>query len=297
VTPSLHPDTPEPKDRWLWLVFLLFAVLFHFTLLWLPSSFLSHTPAVPRLPRIDVQQFDAQQLERVRQQWRQKSKDLLLDKNPAAPSTEKPPIDARYLSRRNIRVEQETRAKNTAILPKSESQPAPPKLKNLGVPLHPPQNRLNHPTPDSAKKAESGTRSDQSLLDKDLPVGSENLLNAQESVFYSFYARLYEAIGPIWQSLIKEAPLEKRLPPGTYITEADISFDSEGNLQEVRIIKSSGIRSFDLAVEQAWRKIERFPNPPRALLDQSGKVHTGWSFSVNVGSNFGIQYLPPERTF
>jgi len=57
------------------------------------------------------------------------------------------------------------------------------------------------------------------------------------------------------------------------------------------------VPEFDEAVNRAFGRIGRFPNPPRALLNEKGEAHTGWSFSVNVDSGFNLNYRPPERNY
>jgi TonB family protein len=272
-----------------------------------------------------VQQVDPKKLEAIRRQW--KDKPLLLNRDKDKPSEKEAPPDARYMSDRNIRVEKEQRAKDTNVVPKPGSpqpheetppreatQPkspakppakAPtkplPKLGNLGIPFLSPKksNSVAKRTENPSKRHDHSPASggDQAILEKNLPVGSENLLNAQESIYYSFYARLYDAIGPIWQSRVRQVPRQRRIVPGEYRTVVDVILDESGIVQEVRKIQSSGIEEFDNAVEDAWKKVGRFPHPPDGLLDKEGRVHTGWTFSVDVGQGLGAMYLPPERNY
>jgi outer membrane biosynthesis protein TonB len=121
------------------------------------------------------------------------------------------------------------------------------------------------------------------------------MLNAQESIYYSFYSRLYESVGPIWQSQIRQ--VNRKLPLGEYTTSVEVIFDRQGNLLDVRQIQGSGIVEFDQAVPNSWRRIGNFPNPPSGLLDSNGQVHTGWTFTVNVGNGPGFMLQPPERVY
>jgi outer membrane biosynthesis protein TonB len=308
------PTTPTASDdpaSWrVWGVIVALTLLWHLVWLRLPRDWAAPLPP----PRIEVQQVDPAKLDAIRRQWkRDREKQLLLNKDKSAPKEKEAPEDARYMSDRNIRVEREQRAKDTNVIPRpgsrQQAQPESPpdgadkpsssvrrgRLGNLGVPL-----RLDAPpTPKSRPRAAPAVPDggDQALLDKNLPEGSENLLNAQESVYYSFYARLYETIGPIWQSRVREVPTMRRVRPGEYSTVVDVVFDRDGNLLEIRRIQSSGVLEFDQAVDLSWRKIGRFPNPPHGLLDDSGKVHTGWTFTVTVGAGFNLDYLPPERNY
>jgi hypothetical protein len=300
----------KPERRWgLWVLVLLLTLLIHFLF------FLTHvdwgTPKAP--PRVDVTQVDPQKLEEIRKRWREQEKSLLMNKN--QPRAEQAPDNARYMSDRNIHVEKEQRAKEHVIQPKpgantqtheTAKHPAQPqaqahgipKLGNLGVPF-----RLNEQSKQQARREQSSPQSmsapggEQYIEDKNLPVGSENLLNAEESVYYSFYARLYDAIGPIWASRLRELAGSTRVNPGDYTTAVDVVLDREGNLVEVRLLSSSRVREFDEAVNTSWAKIGKFPNPPSGLIKEDGHVHTGWNFTVQVGGGgAGLMLMPPERT-
>jgi hypothetical protein len=279
-----------------WVIALLLALLWHALFLlpripWsLPSSH----------PRVDVHTIDPKKLEAIRKKWRDQQ--LLLDKS-KAPSEAVAPKDARYFSDKNRTVEKEQRAKETTLMPKPGSHAAKPKadhthplpkIGNLGIPLPKPLP----PSDDAAGRAAENQPSggEQYVKDPNLPEGSENLLNSQESVFYSFYARLYEAIAPIWQSRLHEIPPRKILE-GDYTTVVDVVFDREGGLIEVQRNHGSGIEEFDQAVQDAWHRVGRFPNPPQGLLDAQGQVHTGWSFTVRIKGGFPLDFLPPERSY
>jgi TonB family protein len=321
-TPELPVDLPanftsldfwwRPRSaRVAWILAALFALLFHALLLIpkIPGFFFDAKPLPP--PRVDIKQVDPRKLEAIRKQWKAREKQLLIDKS--APAASEPPADARYMSDRNIRVDKEQRAKQTAVIPKAgrpgEPQPAhppppPPKaqrrlpeLGNLGVKL-PAAPRRSPPPRQAAAASNSGDEAgSQAIRDPSLPEGSENLLNAQESVYYSFYSRLYEAIGPVWQSKVRTAARMRRLQPGEYTTHVDVVLDANGNLVGVQQLSSSGIPEFDQAADSAWRRIGRFPNPPTDLLDEKGQIHTGWTFTVQLNQGMNLDYLPPERTY
>lgn len=319
----MNSDFKQPERKWgLWILIVLLTLLIHFLF------FLTHvdwgTPKAP--PRVEVQQVDPQKLEQIRKRWREQEKNILIDKN--QPKSDQAPDNARYMSDKNIRVEKEQRARDHVIQPKPgantqtqdrtkpqiaprpeiKAQPKPqthahglPQLGNLGVPF-----RLNEQSKQSPKQraqtaagAYSPPGGEQYIDDKNLPVGSENLLNAEESVYYSFYARLYDAIGPIWASRLRELAGSTRVQPGDYTTAVDVVLDKEGNLVEVRIMQSSQVRAFDDAVNTSWAKIGKFPNPPSGLIKEDGKVHTGWNFTVQVGQGGGggLMLMPPERSY
>jgi protein TonB len=309
-----HQNDEEIHSSWrVWFVALLLALLWH-----LLCGILHIDWTHPSQPlQVDINQVDPAKLAAIRNQWKNREMTPLLDRN--SPKAKDAPKDARFMSDHNIQVEKEQRAKIENVIPqpgragpkaeesrpKEEQKPKPekqnqtvPKLGNLGVPF-----RLNEkpPVKEEYKESEQAQHGgddagDQAIRDRNLPVGSENMLNAQESVYYSFFARLYEEIGPIWQSRIRSTVPSRRLGPGEYLTSVDVVLDSEGNLIAVHQLQSSGVPEFDQAVQDSWRRIGRFPNPPSGLL-KNGEVHTGWTFSVQLDQSLNPDYLPPTRSY
>jgi outer membrane biosynthesis protein TonB len=315
-----------------WVAILILAILAHLLFMaarvsWAPTP----APVPVDLKTIDPAKLD-QIRKKWRDNG---AKQLLLDRDKNVPSAANAPDNAKYMSDRNIVVPKEQRARQTDVLPKAgnpggataenaepkkrtapKAVPAHPKapahaetraqpdLKMFGIPLNlsakskPQEEEASPPvnSPNQADRSRSGDGgANQYIDDSRLPQGSENLLNAQESVYYSFYARLYESIAPIWSSKVQEAAYAARAQPGDYTTVVDVVLDKEGDLLEVRQLHGSGIHEFDAVVEPSWRRIGRFPNPPSGLLDSGGQLHMAWSFTMRVGEG-GVSFLPPSRS-
>ena len=306
----------EAEGHWkIVLLFFVLALLIHLILFTFPFEW--HRAA--KAPPVEIQQIDPGKLDAIRKQWKEKS--LLLNRDSSKPSEATPPKDARYSSDRNRTVEKEQRSRDTNVIPqagrpntdnlpenrteskKHASSRTKIPLGSLGIPFKfdespkDPSENPEKPEQVSQKTAGRGLQGgDQTILDKDLPQGSENILNTQESIYYSFYARLYEAVGPLWQSRTRETLYRRQVLPGEYITVVDIILDQYGNLRGIRRLQSSGISEFDQDVDETWRKIDHFPNPPQGLLDGERQIHMAWKFTVEVGRGMGgPNYLPPER--
>lgn len=314
---SFRRSEPKPKEmveqfnrKEPWILWLGAALALHALLLVL----IPHLPAPQSpSPRVEVTQIDPSQLESLKRQWKEKA--LLLSKNPEAPKdTTPPPENARYSSDRNRTVERETRAEQTDVLPQPGRPGAPgtqdtpeaerparklPPLSQLGVALpgsKADQAREARKKPEKRGGPSGQAAADQAIPDRSLPLGGENLLNTEESRFHSYYSRLYEAVAPIWKSYVQEVPQRQALRKGDYITSAEVFFDREGNLAEVVIIESSGIPEFDQAVRASWSRVKRAPNPPKDLLGPRGRVRTGWTFTVQIGTGAPIN-LAPQRVY
>lgn len=293
--------------------FVLLAILVHWLLLSIQVNW--NIPSVLP-PRIEVQNVSPKKLENIRKKWKERS--LLLNKNPSLPKEKAAPPNAKFWSDRNTTVEKEQKARRSTVIPQAapkeniqpdsiKRQKSAPRsqpldrlknLKSLGVPLHLDQK----PKPNLEKltdppQIQDEQAADQAILDPQLPEGSENLLSTQESVYYSFYSRLYQTIGPVWQQQVRRSSRKAQVEPGDYPTEVDVVFDQMGNLLEIHQLQGSGSREFDDAVTQAWESIKQFPNPPKGLLNSKGEVHTGWTFNVQVTRGLQVQYLNPERNY
>jgi len=275
-----------------WIIVGLLALLWHVLLFTLPWQWIFNT-RIAAPPRVEIQQIDPQKLDAIRRQWKREKTALISKDN--TPSEAIAPKDANYISDKNRSFEREQRARDTDILPHPGSAAMParpraerakpfPNLSQLGVPLNV-SKPLKNTNDSTAQQSDPSHREakDQSVLEDNLPVGAENMLNSQQSVYYSFYARLYESVGPIWKDLV-EAALNARHPgSGRYITDFEVILDRAGNLIEFHYLRSSGVSELDQAVESAWRRVQRFPNPPLALVEADGYVHIGLGFLVDVG--------------
>ncbi len=310
---------PPRGSRRAWILALLAALLLHALALESPwVKLLTHLRPSPPA-RVEVQQVDPTKLDSIRRKWRESEKSLLLQKDKSRSKEEvPPPPDARYQSDRNIRVEKEQRARRTDVLPRPGSGSAPksdsaprgraapvPPLSHLGVPFR--LGKSPRTAPQTAERSKPDTHTpetpagvaqagaDQAILDDKLPEGGENLLNAQESVYYSFFARMYETIGPMWRSRISGISPRPRLERGDYTTQVEVVMDAQGNVLDIKLVRGSGVAEFDQVVAAAGRAAQQFPHPPRGLLGSDGRVHTGWTFTVRMSPGFGLYYAPPER--
>jgi hypothetical protein len=308
-----EPSGIEKRTLVRWLLLAFAALILHLLFFWVMPRLSRPIPPPP----IEIQQVDPAKLQAIKNRWKERGFLLSKDPNRAKDQTP-PPKNARYESDRNRTVEKETRARQTNVIPNQAGNPksadttdqtaqkknAAPKnarqiplsnlsnFRSLPAPMRPESER-----PAKERRGGPGDTGDQALNDDSVPLGAENMLNTVESVYYSFYARIYEQIGPLWQSRVRDVVYRKRLPAGDYITRVDVVFDPDGNFLEARLLDSSGVPELDQVVSAAWAQLPRFPNPPRALIQPDGKIHTGWGFNVRIDPNMNWNYLPPQRAY
>jgi len=289
------------RRQFIWIA--LFAIILHLLLLFTKAPFLTRDEPAP----VELQDISTERLEALKQKW--KDRPLLLAKDKKPKNDEPINQDAKYESDRNRRVEKEQQASRTDVIPKAGSsgqsgeqsltpektipKTKPRSLSNLGLPMK------EYLKPKSAQTFSGPMEEarDQALHDKSLPFGDENILNTQENKYYSFYSRLYETIGPQWQSMVRTYLRSQPLQAGEYLTRVEVVLDPNGNLHDTKVLISSGVSSLDQVVVQAWRKVPSFPNPPKDLLSPDGFVHMGWSFVVTLDQSTGLPSLRPRRDY
>lgn len=303
-----EPSPIERRTLIRWLLLALLALLLHLIAFWLAPHFSKPLPPPP----VEVTQIDPAKLQAVKNKWKEKGFLLAKDDKPKEKAPE--PKNARYESDRNRTVEKEMRARQTNVIPnqagnpqgKSDREKSAQKktpLKNLSLAQL--SNFRNLPPPGPTREEQEaahrrggpGDTGDQALNDDQLPEGAENMLNTVESIYYSFYSRIYEQIGPLWQSHVRESLYRNKIGEGSFMTRAEVIFDSEGNCVDTRIVESSGHEFLDRAVIDSWKKIPRFPNPPRGLIQADGRIHMGWSFLVRIDQSLNWNYAPPARDY
>lgn len=304
-TQSVTLESVSTRHRWwFWAAIGVLSLLLHillFTsrpLFWVPFA---------RPPRIDVQQIDPAQLDKIRRQWKE-SGTFALGKD--TPESAEPAPDAKFLSDKNRQVEKERKARNTTVQPvpgdaskrgpeggskkkaqriRDRSRP----LSQFGVPLNL-EKQADPESPSEAPNQQAGVGADQ-YIDEDLPEGDRNVLNTRESVYYSFYARMYDKAGAFWTSLTNSMRIPTNTPQGNYVATVDVVMNDDGDIIDLQFVKKSGLEPLDEVVREVWKKVKKIPNPPRGLLDQRGQVQIRWNFHMDLSNASALRYMPPER--
>lgn len=227
----------------------------------------------------------------------------------AAPISQKPKDQARYLGERTQRVEKQTVAKGFGSATggtKGENSPeaqkkSKPSLEKLGLSsgLSPSLREL----PDKPKSAGEGgdgllRKGSMDLLEDNVAIGASTLLNTDEYVYASFFNRLKAEVGPRWEPLIQMIINSKRkIQPGFYRTEVIFVLDAEGDVQDVNIKNPSGYGPFDEAARSSVRQVLRVKNPPSGLraADGSYRVQLGFVVSLGGSGGFRVNYEADPR--
>ena len=132
--------------------------------------------------------------------------------------------------------------------------------------------------------------------------GDGTFLNARGFKFASYLNRVKETVGRVrTQRLLDESG--KRDPSGQLYmfkdrrTVVEFTIDKDGDVMDVKVQASSGVPYLDEVAVDAFKLVERFPNPPPGLLAQDGTVRLPFAFTLMSTSggariNIGPAYTP-----
>jgi protein TonB len=137
---------------------------------------------------------------------------------------------------------------------------------------------------------ENGKRSNKGLASnndyvEDVPLGDVTNLNTTENKYYSFYFRIKQKLEQHWGSSIHERAKSlyksgRRFPASeNLITAISVTLNENGNILDIKIEGTSGIRELDQAAIESFNKAGPFPNPPKGLV-VDGRAVIQWGFVV-----------------
>lgn len=120
-----------------------------------------------------------------------------------------------------------------------------------------------------------------------MPLGDFTKLNTQEYEFYGFYHRVRQKLEQFWGANIQEQA-ERIFKQGrslasesNLITGLAISLNSKGEIIDILVKSTSGIKELDDAAIESFNQAGPFPNPPKAMV-KSGRATIEWGFVVNT---------------
>ena len=132
--------------------------------------------------------------------------------------------------------------------------------------------------------------------------GDETLLNSRSFKFAGFLNRVKETVGRVWAPKVLEEQ-SRRDPTGQIYaykdrrTVVEFTLDRQGEVVDVHVAVSCGVQFLDEVAVEAFRIVQRFPNPPPGLLQENGQVKLPFAFTLLVPTGgmklqVGPAYLP-----
>lgn len=120
-----------------------------------------------------------------------------------------------------------------------------------------------------------------------VPLGDLTHLNTVEYKYYGFFHRIRQKLEQFWGRSIQEKA-ESFIKEGrqiaseeNLITAVVVTLNEAGEIIDVAIKGSSGVKELDDAAIESFNEAGPFPNPPKGLV-QNGRVQIEWGFVVNT---------------
>jgi TonB family protein len=224
---------------------------------------------------------------------------------------------AKYLSRHNQKVLEETRAANSGRFQNDAKQGPVAKTESMKTEKPQPKEKQAKKTADKKaadmggdmelpklaalkpqfkwEKVEVGVRNPGPLSQtddhlKNLPTGPQTLLSSREFVYYTYYSRIKERLRLFWEPKIREKITRlfmsgRRIASDSErITKLVITLDDKGTLVRVQVLGESGLKDLDDAAIEAFQSAAPFPNPPTGIVDSDGTIKIRWDFVLEASA-------------
>jgi len=214
----------------------------------------------------------------------------------------KPKDQAKYLGEKTQRVQKETQSKNFGAADggntsaASATQAAAETLPEPGFGSQ----------PKIGKALEQGEKSilqkgNANMLGPDVAVSADTILNTDEYVYSSFFNRMRDAIAGYWQPRVLEI-IESRhnskMGPGIYRTDLRIFISRDGQVLDVSMKNSSGVKELDTAATSSVFLAHQFQNPPAELFAKDPRADIEFGFYVQITPHTLLpqfNYVPDDR--
>jgi TonB family protein len=132
---------------------------------------------------------------------------------------------------------------------------------------------------------------------EDVDKGAQTFLNTRDYKYAWFFNRVKRGVRQRWRAV--EA--HRRNDPYGRIhgvrdrrTEVEVTLTSSGALEDIIVLKDSGVAFLDDAAVTAFEEAAPFPNPPDGLKDADGKIRFRFAFFLEIDSR-GLRFLPRRR--
>jgi len=112
--------------------------------------------------------------------------------------------------------------------------------------------------------------------------GNQTALNARAAPFAAFLATMHRNIHQLWgwgflSDLEGRSPSDPLNNMGLW-TRLEIVLNADGIIDNVKVIRTSGLSMFDVAAVDVIYSSGPYPEPPREIHSANGKVYLHWAF-------------------
>ncbi len=246
-----------------------------FLLFWLSHT---DTPETKSYNEFDVVYLDKEE----KQKQMVEQADVPVDKLLQVSPEEK---QADFLSEKTIRVKEETQAQVSG----AKANRAPRPVNKAKRQRETPAENGDSPQSASAEPAQwnPGFSTNDDALPANIRIGDFTALNTDAHLFYTFFARIKDQIRYRWVARVENVidtangTEVRNRNQSIWQTYIEVILDANGKFLNASVMKPSGLAGFDKAAILAFRDGAPFPNPPRELVKNDGKIYLEYAFQVN----------------
>ncbi len=228
---------------------------------------------------------------RILNEFDKNHKQIVISEDPEEDTT---PKEKAYLSDKNRAFDRETKARIVNRFQTGRKGNRGTKdisLSDLGGeiakknPLHQAAREYSKALQGSKTGANGRTVSSTSDYLQEIPAGDLTHLNTIEYKFYGYYFRIRQRLEGFWGRSVQEkaallAKGGRAMVHDEHVTALRIIMNENGEIVDVIILGSSGVKELDDAAIESFNDAGPFPNPPKDLI-VDGRVTIEWGFVVN----------------
>ncbi len=164
-----------------------------------------------------------------------------------------------------------------------------PTLSQLGIALPKPGMKPGE-SDTNTEAQEAGALNAQVQGDyvKGYKESDQTMLNTREFVFFGYFQRIRSSLDRAWEKSLRDK-LTKYFYRGRslasemdYTTKLLVTLSNDGQVVRVQMLGASGAKDLDEAAIRAFNEAGPFPNPPKGLIDTTGKVLVRWDFVLKT---------------
>lgn len=114
----------------------------------------------------------------------------------------------------------------------------------------------------------------------------EDELNSAEKIFYSFQKRTFMGyvnsfLSSYQSALTKHPAIQNALTSERHLLTGRITFDKEGNIVRIKILRSSANDEIHRLFEETLLNIRSLPNPPQAIIEDKDEFNIYYQLRIN----------------
>lgn len=123
--------------------------------------------------------------------------------------------------------------------------------------------------------------------------GDATFLNTKEFKYATFFYRVRDSVFDHWVDAAARE-YRRRDPTGNIYGVRDratmlaIELSPQGELDDVRVERTSGVEFLDAVAIEAFKRAQPFPNPPAGIVDEDGHIRFNFQFIITMSPSSGL---------